>query len=144
MGPADLNSLDFQSITLDSLGYATVALHAPVFSTVPDLVTLHEHDRTLRIFANGMGPVPAHEAPGSGKEVKVFPSPASAYFELQAKGLNIRKVDVFNAQGQWVHTQVPEIHPVVIQTSGWAPGLYFIRTSDEKGAAKTVKVVIYR
>jgi hypothetical protein len=144
MGQADLNSLDFQSITLDSLGYATVALHAPVFSTVPDLVTLHEHDRTLRIFANGMGPVPAHEAPGSGKEVKVFPNPASAYFELQAKGLNIRKVDVFNAQGQWVHSQVPEIHPVIIQTSGWAPGLYFIRTSDEKGAAKTVKVVIYR
>lgn len=142
MGPTDLNSLDFQSITLDSLGYASVAHHAPIFSTVPDLVTLHEHDRTLRIFANGMGPVPAHETFHIGKEVRVFPNPANGYFELQAEGMTIRHVDIFNAQGQWVLSQLPESRPMVIQTSGWAPGLYFIRVSDEKGAVKTVKLVI--
>lgn len=144
MGPTDLSNLDFQSITLDSVGYASMVHQARIFSSVPDLVTLHEHDRTLRIFANGMGPVPTQEILKHGEEVRVFPNPANDYFELQAGGMTIRQVNIFSAQGQWVHTQFPESQPIIIQTSGWAPGLYFIRVSNEKGATKTVKVVVTR
>lgn len=144
MGPTNLNSLDFQSIALDSLGYASVAHHAPVFSTTPDLVTLHEYDRTLRIFANEIGPLSTRKVPKTKEKVKVFPNPANSYFELQAEGMTIRQVNIFNAQGQWVHTQAPKSRPVVIQTTGWISGLYFIRVSNGKGTTKTVKVAVSR
>jgi hypothetical protein len=143
-GPSNLNGLDFQSIMLDSMGYASVAHQTPIFSTVPDLITLHEQDQTLRIFANGMGPVATREAPNSRRTVRVFPNPANDYFELQAEGMTVGQVDIFNAQGQRVYTQALESRPLVIHTAGWATGLYLVGVSNGYGIAKTVKVMVSR
>lgn len=48
-GPADLATLNWSFATMDSLGSAAIFRAAPIFSNVPDLITYHAYDHTVRL-----------------------------------------------------------------------------------------------
>ncbi|MCB9288008.1 MAG: hypothetical protein H6560_11880 [Lewinellaceae bacterium] len=47
-------NLNWSFATIDSLGSAAIFRAAPVFNNVPDLVTYHSYDHTIRLGRNLM------------------------------------------------------------------------------------------
>ena len=78
---------------------------------------------------------------GEEVEVNFYPNPSNGQFNVEVSGLRSKdlQVNVFNAQGQMVHTENwVDLAPSFIRTidlTGQAAGLYMIQMSSEYGSA---------
>ncbi|MFZ6053211.1 T9SS type A sorting domain-containing protein, partial [Halocola ammonii] len=72
-------------------------------------------------------------------QIEVYPNPVSDF--IQIKGLrNGRKIDVFNTMGKQVSSIVAENKTEELDFTDLAPGVYFLRISDDKGVS-TFRIV---
>lgn len=70
---------------------------------------------------------------------KVYPNPASTSFNVTAAGL--QTVQVFDALGNLVVSEIANNNLVLINTSGLNAGIYFVQASSQSGL-KTSRVVV--
>ena len=64
-------------------------------------------------------------------KIAIFPNPASHYFTLQIEEKNLpQNVQIFNLQGQMVHTLQVSNNETRIDVSNLAKGQYFVKTNN--------------
>ena len=127
-----------EAVTLEAMANANYSLvgwleNGNMVSTNPTMTFVANADRRLTArfaFADGIeenGP-----STGSGTDIEVYPNPANDVLYIEGEG--IKAVRVFNALGQVVESI--EVEPqslVVLNTSGYKVGVYFLQISTEKG-----------
>jgi hypothetical protein len=67
-----------------------------------------------------------NELNSSEPAFEAFPNPANSYLIVRAPGGVPRSVEVFNTLGQEIYKN-SYLNDLIVNTSGWEPGLYFIR-----------------
>jgi len=72
-------------------------------------------------------------------KVKVFPNPTNDFWNISSEEAMIRKVEIYNLQGQLILTTHPNSNVGKINTVGFSTGMYFSKVTTEKGS-KTFKL----
>ena len=142
LGPSTLDDLDFQSVSFDALGFASIVHEAPILHTVPDLITLHEHDRTLRLTGNLLGPVATNEEIAKTVQLKVWPNPAQNHFMMSYSGTDLSDYTIYNINGQSILSGVLKGRQTIIETQGWQSGIYFAKVRSKTGRVYTEKILL--
>ena len=69
----------------------------------------------------------------------VYPNPTTGLFIIE--GQDITKVEVYNAQGQLIRTQMISGDRAEIDLSNAANGLYLVRVTGKKGTADETIII---
>jgi hypothetical protein len=70
-----------------------------------------------------------NELNASETAFEAFPNPANSYLIVRAPGGLIKPVEVFNTLGEEIYKN-SYLNDLIINTSGWEPGMYFIRSDN--------------
>lgn len=73
--------------------------------------------------------------------ISLMPNPTSATVNLSINCTDSYAVEVINSAGERLYSGKERLSSSVIDLSGYAPGIYFIRISDSKGNSATKKIV---
>jgi hypothetical protein len=70
----------------------------------------------------------------------ISPNPASDHFLLHTTDL--KKYTIYDAKGQQIVAQEVEHDQIIIQTSTWQSGIYFIQTTHGDGSMRIKKLIV--
>jgi len=76
----------------------------------------------------------------SFNDIDVFPNPFSDYFQIKATNLSELKVEIYNVLGSKINGLVMK-DTEQFNTSGLAPGTYFIKVTATEGQFKVIKIM---
>lgn len=70
-----------------------------------------------------------------------YPNPCESQCVLQLSSGNIQNVTVYDVYGKVIFTSIYNNSKVMLNTQSWMPGVYTVKTVDESGNIRSVKVV---
>lgn len=77
-------------------------------------------------------PVGIRELTQMDNSIKLFPNPSQNYFMIEADN-KLTKIEIINAAGELIHTELPDKQELKIDTQVWPKGIYFVKLKTEQG-----------
>jgi len=95
----------------------------------------------LVVTAKGSGSATGISKVSASNKLNIYPNPSNGEFNVSIEGVEIKKIEVFNNQGQLVAVEAVNASNGHININGVASGMYFVKVTTSEGTI-TNKVVI--
>jgi predicted outer membrane repeat protein len=101
---------------------------------------LCEQDCDLRAARVSSEPERLESAP----TLRVYPNPAREWITVEGSAENSYTIQLYNLQGQRLQPIIREVQPgqKQVNVKGFAPGLYYLRLTDDMGNTQQYKVIV--
>ena len=77
------------------------------------------------------------------QEIKIYPTPANTFTNIDLGQVKIKGLDVINSLGQKVHSQTTEQQFVRLNVSNYQTGIYFIQMKTAGNQVLTKSIMVY-
>ena len=95
----------------------------------------------LVVTAKGSGSATGISKVSASNKLNIYPNPSNGEFNVSIEGVEIKKIEVFNNQGQLVAVEAVNASNGHINLNGVASGMYFVKVTTAEGTI-TNKMVI--
>ncbi len=76
------------------------------------------------------------------KPIQIWPNPCYDYLNLSADANIIKKIAIYNLQGQMIYQSNEMTDIYQIDVSNWMPGVYIIQSISEDNITSTQKIIV--